>query len=148
LESIPNGRGFAAVRNIHFTAFHWFPGVDNVDNHVNADLELMARCTGLKKICFTLHASMVMSRYVEQPHDVHYELKSVQEIVKHYDFEQIFRCASLKEITVDGIPPVMEAIDGYSKYRVQDVVDWIQGGFKGRFEKEVETTIKWRNYSH
>ncbi|KAF2648414.1 hypothetical protein K491DRAFT_722584 [Lophiostoma macrostomum CBS 122681] len=148
LESIPNGKGFSAVRNLHFTAFHWFPGVENVDNHVNADLELMARCTGLKKICFTFHASMVMSRFINKYYGVHYRLKSVQEIVKHYDFEQIFRCASLREITVDGLQAVMDAVDGYSEQRLQDVVDWIQGEFKSRFEKEVKTTIKWRNYSY
>jgi hypothetical protein len=152
LSSIPDGKGFMAVRNSNFTALYWFDGVEAVDTHTNADMELMARCPRLSKVGFSLHLLMFMHDSDDDlaPWEYAKRMKTVPEIVNYYDFEKIFNCTHLKEIVINGIqvPLSMDYSGGNAEHRLRDLADWLKSEFKSRLGKNVKVTIEWNDWSH
>ncbi|KAF2279651.1 uncharacterized protein EI97DRAFT_482330 [Westerdykella ornata] len=147
LETIPDDKGFKAVKGLRFTSFHWFRGLEVYGR--NLDLMLMRRCTGLRHVEFTFHMER-LAKPAPDGSETEYRLKSIDEIVAFYGLEDIFKCEELKTLTIDAIDYWVHEhrCDGSPRQRLQDLVDWIVDGFLERHGKKVTATIEWRTYRY
>ncbi|KAF2647334.1 hypothetical protein K491DRAFT_685609 [Lophiostoma macrostomum CBS 122681] len=113
--------GFQSIRELNFSAFCDFPGINNVEPRSvdqfqkiteNEDIELMARCPGLH----TLHLAMQPTSLVERRQSTNccmmspgfgspcyekYDPIPLDQLVQHYALEGIFRCGGLRKIVFE-----------------------------------------------
>jgi hypothetical protein len=100
LESFPDNKGILAAQQMHFTSFHWFPGIQKAGT--NSDIELMSRTTGLTRILMTFHMEK-LTKPAPTDSENAYEPKSVKELVDFYGLEGITRARRVEHIFFDGI---------------------------------------------
>jgi hypothetical protein len=122
LESIPDNKGILAAQQMHFTSFHWFPGIQKCGT--NSDIELMSRTTGLTRILMTFHMEKLTKPAPADRENV-YEPKSVKELVDFYGLEGITRARRVEHIFFDVIiGSNFEAnCDGDLRSRLEDLIE-------------------------
>jgi hypothetical protein len=133
--------GFKSLRDIHFSSFHRFAGVEALGR--NLDMELMKRCSGLKTLILTFHVSVMLKTELEPESIVN--VKDIREIVDMYGLGDIFLCRSLKKFKIDGITRT-----GYRKDaedRMVDLANWVRDEFLQRWNQVVEVDVVWRTHS-
>jgi hypothetical protein len=142
LETIQEGKGFKAVKELWFTSFHWFPGVEQCGE--SNDIKLMSRCTGLKRVKFTSHPFKFVKNKVSGSG---YDLKTIDELVDFYDLQKIFMCRELRQITFDIILDVVEDCHGDPHAQIEALGAWIVEGFR-KMGKTVALNVTWRQYRY
>jgi hypothetical protein len=126
LSNVTDGQeeiGFKSLRDIHFSTYHWFEGVEAMGR--NFDMQLAKRCPGLKKLTLTFWLKMVTK-------DRHRGIvMSGQEIIDHYDLKAIFQCKRLKIVRLDCRSWTHHRMDTAirAKDRLQELGAWISDGF-------------------
>jgi hypothetical protein len=91
-------KGYEAIRSVHFAFFDCFPS----GFPQNSDLELVVRCTGLRTIKITFHATRLITWVLEGDYDdglTSYP-RPVDEMWSHYKFDRLLDCMNLQNIII------------------------------------------------
>jgi hypothetical protein len=147
LDTIPERKGYAAVRALRFSSFHWFKGgVENLD------MRFITGCPALEKLTLRFHVKVCMTmREVESGSNEEnggkkrqVVLKSVDEIVEFYQLHKIFKCGCLKEVQFEGVRDEEFEKDclGDAQGQIVALAAWMKKGFE-KMDRVIETGIEW-----
>jgi hypothetical protein len=134
-------KGFKAVRELRFPNFGYFKGLDTFSS--NKDMDLMSRCTGLKKLVVGIHTDMLDHRTDGSGGVSGLKIKTLKEIMEYYQWEKIFACTSLREIHIHGTYTYNEE-GGNARTPVYKLAHWLGDQFMCRNAQDVSIRIEWK----
>jgi len=137
------------VKQLSFPWFDCFPGMDKEDIDCNLDLELMSRCGALNSVKITFHVKQLREWCLYGDYDedgLTSVPKTLSEIIKHYNFEQIFNSGNLRKIIWQGIGSywLEDATCGSLRNVLAELATWVETEFLQRNNQKIQTEIIWR----
>jgi hypothetical protein len=144
LARVHDENGFKAVRELRFPNFGYFKGLDT---HVsNRDMDLMARCTGLRRLVVGIHTDMLDHRTdgsYGASGDSNLKIKTLKDLVEYYQWEKIFACTCLRDICINCTYTEDEDA-GDLKKLVEAMAEWLGGEFERRNDQIVKVVIDFK----
>lgn len=131
LEAIRGDQGLRAVKHLNFRHMHWFNHNHPQPALCNTSVELAVACRNLRKLDITFHAEKVT--YLDKNNNWVITPRPEEDIVSMFHLLDIFDCANLEDVYIDGIyaepsrggdPSHLDGLEALAK--------WMMRGFRAR----------------